>query len=348
MRSALLAVLIAAACAGSASAAENVTLTNGTIRLAGSFYPAPGAGRHPAIVLLAGSGKAPRDNVIFHTLESTFNAAGFSVLAYDKRGSGESGGAWDENTPLSTLAQDGLAAVRYLATRADVDPRHIGVWGISQGGWVGPLMASMSQDVAFVISVSGPGMSIAEQAIYLRGTQMLAQGFSPQDVAEETAYRRVVWAYFGTGLGREAAESALAIAKDRPWFTKLGLAATLSSPDSLEPSLREFMRQAAVFDPLAVAQSVKVPVLSIFGAKDSIAPASLSIENLAQAYARGGAGKATLLLFPDAGHGIQVVTAAAECHACSEREMERTQHWDAAPGFFTAMTDWLQRVVLAP
>ena len=322
-------------------AAENVTIPSSDIKLAGSFFPAPGGGPHPTIILLAGSGKAPRDSVTFHALEALFTGAGYNVLAYDKRGSGESGGVFDDNTPLTTLAKDGVAALRYAQTRSDVDAKRIGVWGISEGGWVGPLMATLSPDVAFVISVSGPGVSNAEQAIYLRGSQMLAQGFSAQDVAEQTAYRRVVWAYFGTGLGREAAESALSIAKDRPWFKKLGLSPTLNAPESLDPSLRTFMRQSALGDPLAIAQSVTVPVLTIFGEKDSIASASLSLENLIQAYARGKNRNASFALFPNAGHGLQVVTTPTECHECSEQELERTQRWDAAPGLFKLMLDWL-------
>jgi uncharacterized protein len=330
---------------GVARAAENVTIPSGDITLAASFYPAPGAGKHPVVILLAGSGKAVRDNVPFTTLETVFTAAGISVLAYDKRGSGASGGTYDDNTPLATLAGDGLAAVHYAQSRSDVDAKRVGVWGISQGGWVAPLMATMSPDVAFVIAVSGPGMSIAEQAIYLRGTQMLAQGFSAQDVAEETAYRRVVWAYLGTGLGREAAQAALDAVKTRPWFVKLGLSPTLGTPDSLDPASRQFFRDAATYDPLAVAQAVRVPILSIFGGKDTIAPASLSIQNFMQAYARGGNAKAAFRLFPDAGHGLQVVTTPVECHECSEREMMQTKRWNAAPGFFSTMTDWLRGVL---
>jgi pimeloyl-ACP methyl ester carboxylesterase len=177
---------------------------------------------------------------------------------------------------------------------------------------------------------------------------MLAQGFTPQDVAEETAYRRVVWAYLGTGLGREAAETATTIAKDRPWFRKLGLPPVVAKPETLDPALREFMRQAATYDPLAVAQSVKVPVLTIFGAKDAIQPTSLSLENLIQAYARGENPSATFALFANAGHGLQVVDTPTECHECSEREMERTHHWNAAPGFFTTMTDWLRVILQRP
>ena len=334
-------------CWAPAVGAERVTLVSNGATLVGTFSAATGAGRHPAVVLLAGSGKATRDSVPFRTLTTFFNSAGVGVLAYDKRGSGESGGVYDDNTPLELLASDGLAAVTYLKSRPDVDARRIGVWGISQGGWVGPLMASMSANVAFVISVSGPGVSIAEQAIYFRRGQMLEQGFSLKDAEEAEAYRRVTWAYFGTGLGRDAAQAALDTYKDRPWFKKLALPPTLSTPDKLDPALRAFMESAAAYDPLAVAQTLKVPVLSIFGAKDSTLPVSSSLQNLIQAYARGGNRRAEFILIPNAGHGMELVTGDVECHDCSEKAMAESGQWNTAPGFFEAMNDWLKRTLNA-
>lgn len=328
---------------GAACRADDVRIPSGDINLAATFYPASGAGTHPAIVLLAGSGKSTRSDIVFLALERAFNASGFGVLAYDKRGSGQSGGNGD-NELLATLAGDGINAVHYLQSRPDVDPKRVGVWGISQGGWLGPLMASMSPDVAFVISVSGPGVSVAEQEIYLRGVEMLGQGYSAQDVRETDDYRRVVWAYYGTGLGREAAQAALDVAKTRPWFAKQHLAAVLPTLDQLDPGLRAFMRNAAQEDPLAVAAAVKVPVLTIFGAKDGIQPVAIGLENLIQAYARGGNTRASFALFPDAGHGLQVVTEPVECHECAEKALMQTHTWDAAPGFFDLMTRWLKTV----
>src|SRR5262249_34867319 len=159
-------------------------------------------------------------------------------------------------------------------------------------------------------------------------------------------FRRILWAYYGTGLGREAAQTALDAARTRPWFAKLGLPSTLPAPAELDPGLRAFMQQAAAFDPLAVAQSVRVPVLTIFGAKDATAPVALGLENLIQAYARGGNQNVTFVLLPNAGHGMELVEGPVECHECAEREMAATHRWNTAPGFFEAMTSWLQKYVL--
>ena len=64
---------------------------------------------------------------------------------------------------LRDLADDALAAVELLKARADINPRQIGLWGHSQGGWVAPIVAAQSGDVAFVVSFSGPGVSYAEE-----------------------------------------------------------------------------------------------------------------------------------------------------------------------------------------
>lgn len=326
------------------AAPEVVHFQSGDAQLAGSFYPAPGAGKRTTILLLAGSGNENRETIPFHTLERLFNDAGYNVFAYDKRGVGQSGGKYDENASLDSMAGDALAAIRMLKGRPEVDGGHIGVWGISQGGSLAPLLATKSPDVHFIISVSGPGVSIAEQSIYFRASQMLEQGYSPGEVAEMQAFRRVLWAYYGTGLGAPAAQSAFDIAKTKSWYKKQQLPPALSRPDQLDPGLRAFMQEAAAYDPLAIVSSLKVPALFIFGARDSIVPVDTSLQNLIQAAGRSGNKSATFLLFPNAGHGLEVVTTPRECHECAEKEMERTQRWNAAPGLFDQMLSWLRSI----
>jgi dienelactone hydrolase len=93
-----------------------------------------------------------------------FATEGVTAFAYDKRGVGESGGDF-RTVPFMDLCDDGLAAIAYLKSRDEIDPKRIGVWGLSQGGWLGPLAASRSADVSYVIAVSGPGVSPGEQMI---------------------------------------------------------------------------------------------------------------------------------------------------------------------------------------
>ena len=96
--------------------------------------------RHPAVVLVAGSGSVDRDEVvagipIFAQLAAALAEQGFIVLRYDKRGVGQSGGR-SERVTLQDYADDLDHHVKWLAKRDDVDPRQIAVAGHSEGGAV--------------------------------------------------------------------------------------------------------------------------------------------------------------------------------------------------------------------
>src|SRR6185436_8443288 len=101
----------------------------------------------PAVVLIHGSSTPSRDDFRFYG--DLFARRGIAALIYDKREGGDLGGA--SRVDLRDLAGDALAAVDFLKTRNDIDPHHIGLWGHSQGGWVAPIAAAQSSDVAFVI-----------------------------------------------------------------------------------------------------------------------------------------------------------------------------------------------------
>jgi pimeloyl-ACP methyl ester carboxylesterase len=205
-------------------------------------------------------------------------------------------------------------------------------------------MAAKSDDVAFVINVSGGGVSISEQNIFAIGSQLLQQGYSAEEVHEIDDYRRVLWAYYGTGLGKTAVEGVAQQMSSRPWFKKLQFSTEISDVSKLDPGLRASM-EAGLYDPVPVAERVKVPSLYIFGAKDSLNPLADSVSNLMIAYSRGANTRASFIVFPDAGHGLEPVTGDVECHSCMESQMNATHSWDVVPGFFERTIAWLNDVL---
>ena len=143
---------------------EDVRFRNGNVTLAGTLTLPPGSGPFPAIVFLHGSGPVTRDVI----LAEYFATQGIATLAYDKRGTGESGGTYTHNVDaqeLERLAGDALAAVAFARARADIDARRVGLWGISQAGWIAAIVAR-SPDVAFSVLVSGPAVSLGEENYY--------------------------------------------------------------------------------------------------------------------------------------------------------------------------------------
>lgn len=307
---------------------EEISFNNADVTLVGTLRVPSTKGPHPAIVFIHGSGPQDRG---FGPLAAAFAGRGVAVLTYDKRGVGDSTGDFT-GVPFYELAGDALAGVRFLKTREEVDPDRIGVWGVSQGGWLGPLAASQSADVAFVISVSGPGVSPKEQMLFYRGNQLRDAGLSDQEVEEATRLRRRVWDYLAGGEGRQEVHAELERAKKKSWFSELasqGFPRALPDPAAMNESELRWYRQEMNYDPVAALEKVSVPVLEIFGEEDELVPVEESVEIMTLAFERGGNKDVTFKVFPGADHAIQVF---------SQRGGRRF-----APGYVETMIGWLEK-----
>lgn len=103
--------------------------------------------RHPAIVWIHGDGIAQnydgwhirRDYAVYYSFHQRLAQQGYIVIAPDYRGSIGYGRKW-RVAPYRDLGgmdyQDVAAAVPYLASLLYVDTDHIGVWGLSYGGFL--------------------------------------------------------------------------------------------------------------------------------------------------------------------------------------------------------------------
>src|SRR5262249_61237218 len=125
---------------------EDVRFRSGDIQLTGIVMGPRRKGKHPAIVLVHGSGAENREYML--PWARFLIRQGMVVLGYDKRGVGGSTGDWN-TASFDDLAGDVVAAVEYLKKRSDIDPAQIGLLGISQAGWIMPLAAVWSKDIAF-------------------------------------------------------------------------------------------------------------------------------------------------------------------------------------------------------
>ena len=120
-------------------------------------------GRHPAIVVIHGSGvtNVTQDdgpyNGSYKEMRAAFRSAGIATVVWDKAGNGCSEGHYLHADDVYARANEVVAAAKALQARDDVDASRIGAWGISQGGWIAPIAAVRSSAIGFLILVSGPG-----------------------------------------------------------------------------------------------------------------------------------------------------------------------------------------------
>jgi dienelactone hydrolase len=161
-----------------------VRFPSGSVSLAGTLTIPPGGGRRPAVAFVHGSGRT--DRAYLPDLGAMLLHHGVAVLAYDKRGIGQSAGNYPGESPepsaIDDLARDAEAAARFLAAQPEIDPARVGLAGHSQAGWIMPRSAAREPKVRFLVAFSGPAVTAEENDVY----QTLAgQGERPQEQSDE-------------------------------------------------------------------------------------------------------------------------------------------------------------------
>lgn len=152
---------------------EDVKVSMGTKTLCGSLWipvSVNDLGKYPAVVFSHGGGPQNRGGygATFEDkpceMAQFFIDNGYMVALWDKPGTGESTGSW-ESEHLAGCA-DNLVAVVEWTKSIESSNGTVGVWGLSQGGMVGPVAGSKSKSIDFVISVSSSWVSRHEQEVF--------------------------------------------------------------------------------------------------------------------------------------------------------------------------------------
>ncbi|MHC5065685.1 MAG: alpha/beta hydrolase family protein, partial [Planctomycetota bacterium] len=135
---------------------EDFRFHRADLEFEGTLYLPEGTQPAATIILIPGSeGSGVRQN--FDAYPWVMAKAGFVVLAYDKRGTGKSGGSW--HVSLEVLAADVVAGLEKLREHERVDETKMGAFGFSEGGWVAPLAARLDGGLSFIVAQSGGGMT---------------------------------------------------------------------------------------------------------------------------------------------------------------------------------------------
>jgi pimeloyl-ACP methyl ester carboxylesterase len=230
---------------------EQVFIPANGFNLAGTVSKAAStAVRNPAIVLVAGSGPLDRDETVagipvFGQLASALADAGFAVLRYDKRGVGQSGGRV-EAAGLADYAEDVRAAVKFMGTRKDVDPKRIAVVGHSEGGTVALIAAEKDSHVAALVLMGTPGHPGAEVVLAQQKHALDRSTLSDADKQARVDLQKRIHEAVITGKGWESLPPQLRRQVDTPEFQSL-----------------------LTFDPAKIMPSVRQPILVVQGALDT-------------------------------------------------------------------------------
>ena len=326
---------------------EEVTYSNGDVTLAGTLTLPAGDGPFPAMLMITGSGAQNRDEELaghrpFLVIADAVTRAGVAVLRVDDRGVGGSGGDLSQAT-YADLVGDVEAGVSFLKARPDVDPKRVGLFGHSEGGYLAPLAATQT-DTAFVILMAGPSVD-GERVLELQNRLLLELADATQaDVEAQVRFLRALKEV----LEREAYDEAAALVEtrvteqfaslpedERPDEVTQAQAVAAQQENIVSPYFRSFF----LYDPQPALRQLDKPVLAFYGNLDVQVPPVQSVGPLRAALRSAGNDDVTIQVFDGLNHLMQpAVRGGLEEYS----QIETT----IAPEVLSLVTEWLtERVV---
>ena len=306
---------------------EEVRFSSGDVQLAGTLISPNSRAKHPAIILVHGSGAENREYML--PFARFLIRHGMAVLSYDKRGVGASTGDWN-TASFDDLAGDVVAAFNYLKGRRDIDAGQIGLLGVSQAGWIMPLAASRATGLGFLISISGAGVPAAETTIDQARNEMTAGGMPPQDVDDIVGVMKLQYQFARTGQGWD--EYAATLEK---LAARMGPPPPDTFPRTPDHPYWQFIRRLYFYDPAPTLRQLQVPTLALFGELDNNIMAEKNKAAWEAAFKAGGNRDYTLRILPKANH------SQFEAKIGSNAEMASLRRF--VPVYFTTIQDWLAK-----
>ncbi len=264
----LLTLLLPTACARQPQSAriEEITFQSGEFSLVGELRTPAGTSPFPVVLFVHGDAPTANRTMfgMYLPIMERMLQAGYAVFSWDNPGAGESTGTIERYRITQQQAQIVTDAIKVMKAHSDIDPNRIGLWGVSMAGWVMPRVLMESDDVAFLICQSCGSMSGPDEFVYLTVSQGYCRGV-PEEVAgqleillAELDKARTFDTYEGYLHYREVLDELAALGSVTVPGSVISEAGWLKN-DPVSPA----------WSPVHVFEQVCIPVLAIWGERDT-------------------------------------------------------------------------------
>ncbi len=317
---------------------EEIVFDSGSFRIVGDLKFPEGKGPFPVVLFVHGDGSNNRSSgVTYPPIMNRMLRAGFATFAWDKPGTGESTGQIDRSRLGKERAQIVLDAIAAVKERSDIDPQRIGMWGISQAGYVMPRVLAKGDDVAFMIAVSCPGEAGIEQGAYLLTAQAVCAGLPVED-AERVKHLISAASRAQTYDDYVRYKALLAEYPILEEMTLLGFRSGVRPEEEWHP---DDPSSEYFWDPMGILVQTTIPVLAFFGEKDTQADPIQGAEAYRAALNQAGHPLSRVELIPDADHNI----IKSDTGCLDERSKRSRSEWtDYAPDYLDIIEEWLGKL----
>lgn len=296
---------------------DNVKFKNTTdnITLAGTLTLPKKEGIFTTVVLISGSGAQNRNEELlghkpFLVLADYLTNKGIAVLRFDDRGTAESEGDFNAaNT--KDLANDVNAAINYLKTRKEVDKKHIGLIGHSEGGIIAPMIAANSKDIDFIVLMAGTGIPGNELLLLQQSLIAKASGDNEEDIEIMKNINKNAFDIIISADNQEQAQKKLTeyLTMAITQLPKNQMPKGIKEDDFIKLQVNEltspWMQYFLKYNPADALEQVNCAVLAINGSKDLQVPATVNLEAIKKALEKGGNKNVTIKEFQNLNHLFQ-------------------------------------------
>lgn len=309
--------------------------------------------RHPAVVLITGSGAQNRDEQIgnhkpFMVIADHLTKKGYIVLRVDDRGVDETSKG-PEGATSADFAKDVIAGIDYLKTRKEVDQNKIGLLGHSEGGMIAPMVAQMRpNDVSFVILNAGPGVKGIDLMITQNKAFLMSMGLVDSVVDRYCVLYKELMSIVSTAKDTTTAGPKVRAAIDN-WVSTTDKGVVLmttgiNSDAERNKVAKQFTELAAQpwfkyfiqYDPAPALQDLSIPVLALFGEKDIQVVPEPNSQGMENALNKSKSKDHEVIVVPEVNHLFQ------ECTKCTVQEYSSLEQ-TISPDVLNTISDWMDK-----
>jgi pimeloyl-ACP methyl ester carboxylesterase len=282
--------------------------------------PATASEPLPAVILVGGSAAADRDETvagvaIFSQLAGSIAEAGYLVVRYDKRGTGQSGGRTEVAT-LGDFAEDVRAMVQFLRTRKDVDDDRIAVFGYSEGAAVGLIAADRERRIAALVLAGGAASKGLDLTLEQQRRLLEQSPMSEAERQKAIDLQQQILNAVVTGKGWEGVAPDIRRQADTPLYQSL-----------------------LTFDPDPLFRKVQQPILVLHGELDRQMPIHHAEELAQLARGRAKGRDSELVKFPTLNHLFVPATTGEVSEYATLKDVA------VSPDVSTAVVGWLNKTL---
>jgi pimeloyl-ACP methyl ester carboxylesterase len=275
----------------------------------------------PAVVLVGASGQQDREEAVagvpvFGQIAGALSNAGFLVVRYDKRGTGQSGGRV-EGATLSDYADDVVTIVKYLRDRKDVDDNRIAVVGYGDGGAVALLAADREKKIKAIALLEAGGFTGREITLEQQRHALDQLKTTDADRQAKIAMQTQIVNATIKGDGWTGVPDEVRRQADTPYF-----------------------KSWLLFDPASVIKRLDQPMLIVQGERDKEFPVANAdrLETLSKARTKLPAAATSKVVVPGINHRLVPATTG------EISEYDSLKNQTVAPQVTDTVINWVRGV----